>query len=156
MPRRYRDSGRYGLLQLKGFDEFYEKLADVVPVNIDKIVEKSFNEQTAIAKDALESRAKQSIPQSLTSKIQDHKEKNGNRYSYSVGWDRGKDPKTFEKVCWLNYGTPNRWSSRGYRGRINPRGFITNAKRSAAQRMKAQNAKLLQEIISEIKRGTEN
>ena len=160
MARDYLGSKRGKMVTIHGFSEMIEMLSELEKRGIDETTEKIFDECTDIIKDSVDKYADDNLPASLASKKTQFKVKNGNIFMYSYGWSRN-DPETFLKVCYLNYGTPKRYTKAGQRvmidgkwvtlgaarGRIQPRGFLSNAKRSASQKINARKKAMLKELL---------
>lgn len=148
MARQYGKRKQNQIVTLYGFSDWVEKIQRAVNTDIDRTIGKCFDKCANIVDAAIvEQMSKQSVPDSLRSKKSIMKEHYGNTYIFSDGWLR-RDEKTFLKVCWLNYGTPRRQTRTGAnRGKIKARYFITNAKRSAAQRVRKVQKEALDEII---------
>ena len=94
------------------------------------------------------------VPASITNEITQNVdvENGGNRISCSVGWKmpqyNPRNPAAGYKAVFLNYGTPQRKTSKGAsRGKIEPRGFIARAKKAATPKVKKAQRKALQEIL---------
>lgn len=153
MARQYASRKRNQILTLYGFSEWVEKIQQAVDVNIDEVTEKCFEQCSEIVTEELDKKmTAKNVPQSLKSKVTSMKEHEGNYYVFSHGWTK-RDPASFAKVCYLNYGTPKRFTKDGkYRGKIDARGFITNAKRAAAQRCKKAQKDALNEIMQGIEK----
>lgn len=162
MARDYLHGKSKGILTIHGFEEMAEMLQQLESGGVDESAGRVFEECCDIIKTALDTYSAASIPASLSSKKTEYKVHHGNVYQYAYGWDRGKDPDDFLKVCYLNYGTPNRstkdngqrvmiggeWVTMGHnRGKIAPRGFISNAKRSAAQKINARKRSMMKELL---------
>lgn len=150
MARKYGKRKKNEIITLYGFDEWANRVKEAANVDVDKAIEKCFEECSNIVDDALESQMqKANVPQSLRAKKSIYKDRRGNVYVFSDGWLK-RDEEAFLKICYLNYGTPKRYTKAGaYRGKISPRYFITNAKRSAAQKVK----KVQKDALNEIMKG---
>ena len=135
------------MVTIHGFAEMAEMLTQLEKRGVDEVTEKLFDESCDIVKNAMDTYARQSIPADLAAKQTAFKVKRGNVFMYAYGFDRNKNPDDFLKACYLNYGTPRRTTTKGaYRGKIEPRGFISNAKRSAAQQMNAKKKAMMKEL----------
>ena len=152
MARQYAKRKQNQIITLYGFSEFIEKIQQYVDVDIDKEAEKCFEKCADIVVEELDKRMQHdNVPKSLQVKVTDLKEHVGNSYTFSHGWTK-RDPETFQKVCYLNYGTPKRFTKSGaYRGAVTARGFISNAKRAAAQRCRKAEKDMLNEIVKGLK-----
>lgn len=136
------------MLTIHGFAEMAEMLQQLEQRGVDEVTEKLFDESCDIVKNAMDTYARQSIPADLAAKQTSFKVKHGNRFMFAYGFDRSKNPDDFLKACYLNYGTPRRATAKGAnRGEVKARGFISNAKRSAAQKMNARKKAMLQELM---------
>ena len=148
MARQYLKQRRGQMVTIHGFAEMAEMLAQLEKRGVDEVTEKLFDESCDIVKSAMDTFAQQSIPADLAAKQTAFKVKRGNIFMYSYGFDRNKNPDDFLKACYLNYGTPRRTTMKGAnRGAVQPRGFISNAKRSAAQKMNARKKTMLKELM---------
>lgn len=165
MARNYASKSRG--IRLYGFDDFITALQKAESIDVDQAAKQCFDQCCDIVVEALDSKMKDAdVPESLQSKVSTFRVYKHNKYLFSYGWGRADD-ETFTKVCYLNYGTPHRyvrndsqrvqidgkWVTVGdYRGKINPRDFISNAKRSAAQRMKKVQKDALKKIMDGLKK----
>lgn len=141
------------MLTIHGFSEMAETLQQLEKRGVDEVTEKLFDECCDIVENAMDTYAKQSIPAELAEKQQRFKVKHGNRFMFAYGFNRNTNPDDFMKACYLNYGTPRRTTAKGAnRGAVQPRGFISNAKRSAAQKINAKKKAMLQELAKEVNR----
>lgn len=135
------------MVTIHGFAEMAEMLTQLEKRGVDEVTEKLFDESCDIVKTAMDTFAAQSIPADLAAKQKSFKVKRGNVFMFAYGFNRNTDPEDFLKACYLNYGTPRRFTAKGaYRGQVQPRGFISNAKRSAAQKMNAKKKAMLKEL----------
>ncbi len=151
MARDYANQKRGQMVTIHGFAEMAEMLTQLEKRGVDEVTEKLFDESCDIVKNAMDTYAQQSIPADLAAKQTSFKVKRGNVFMFAYGFDRNKNPDDFLKACYLNYGTPRRATEKGAnRGKVEPRGFISNAKRSAAQKMNARKKAMLKELA---KRG---
>ena len=136
------------MVTIHGFSEMAEMLMQLERRGVDEVTEKLFDESCDIVKNAMDTYAQQSIPADLAAKQKSFKVKRGNRFMFAYGFNKSTDPDDFLKACWLNYGTPRRTTaSVANRGMVQPRGFISNAKRSAAQKMNAKKKDMLKELM---------
>lgn len=148
MARQYLSQKRGQMVTIHGFAEMAEMLTQLEKRGVDEVTEKLFDESCAIVKNAMDTYAAQSIPADLAAKQTAFKVKQGNVFMFAYGFDRNKNPDDFLKACYLNYGTPKRTTKSGaYRGEVKARGFISNAKRSAAQKMNARKKAMLKELM---------
>lgn len=137
------------MLTIHGFEEMAEILTQLEKRGVNATTEKLFDECCEIIRTSMDTYAKNSIPDSLSSKQTEWKVKRGNRFMYAYGFDKTKNPEEFLKACYLNYGTPRRHTKRGEdRGKVEPRGFISNGKRSAAQKINARKKTMMKELLS--------
>jgi hypothetical protein len=161
LARNYLGGKNRGVLTIHGFAEMAELLSQLEKRGVDEVTQKLFDESCSIVKNAMDTYAAAAIPADLAAKQTEYKVVRGNVYQYAYGFDRNKNPDDFLKACYLNYGTPERstkdgkqrvmingkWVTLGTgRGKIAPRGFISNAKRSAAQKMNARKRAMLKEL----------
>ena len=147
MARQYASQKRGQMVTIHGFAEIAEALAELEKRGVDDVTGKLFDESCDIVKNAMDTYAQQSIPADLAAKQTTFKVKHGNVFMFAYGFDRNKNPDDFLKACYLNYGTPSRETSKGAnRGKVDARGFISNAKRSAAQKLNAKRKAVLQEL----------
>lgn len=147
MARQYAKQKRGQMVTIHGFEEMAETLAQLEKRGVDEVTEKLFDESCDIVKNAMDTYARQSIPADLAAKQTSFKVKRGNVFMFAYGFDRNKNPDDFLKACYLNYGTPRRATAKGAnRGEIKARGFISNAKRSAAQKINARKKAMLKEL----------
>lgn len=148
MARNYLGSKRGQMVTIHGFEEMVDMLEQLEKRGVDEATEKIFDECCDIIEESVDEYAAQKIPADLAAKKTRFKVKRGNVFMYAYGWDRNKNPDDFLKVCYLNYGTPKRTTQAGYnRGKIAPRGFLSNAKRAAKQRINARKKTMLKEIL---------
>lgn len=148
MARQYQNQRRGQMVTIHGFAEMAETLAQLEKRGVDEASSKLFDESCDIVKNAMDTYAAQSIPADLAAKQTAFKVKRGNIFMFAYGFDRNKNLDDFLKACYLNYGTPRRTTQQGAnRGKIQPRGFISNAKRSAAQKLKAKQKAMLKELM---------
>lgn len=148
MARDYLKQRRGQMVTIHGFAEMAEMLAQLEKRGVDEVTEKLFDESCDIVKNAMDTYARQNIPADLAAKQTAFKVKRGNRFMFAYGFDRNKNPDDFLKACYLNYGTPKRTTAKGAnRGEVQARGFISNAKRSAAQKMNARKKAMLKELL---------
>lgn len=147
MARQYAKQKRGQMVTIHGFSEMAEMLQQLEKRGVDEVTTKLFDESCEIVKTAMDTYAAQSIPADLAAKQKQYKVRHGNVFQYAYGFDRNSDPEAFLKACYLNYGTPHRSTGKGaYRGKVSPRGYISNAKRSAAQKMNQRKKAMLQEL----------
>jgi hypothetical protein len=151
MARNYSNSKRSGGVRLYGFEELVAALQRAEQIAVDAAAQKCFDKCSEIAVDALnEKMEKADVPASIKNAASTFKYHSGNIYMFSYGWGKS-DKDTFNKVCYLNYGTPPRYTKKGaYRGKIEARGFISNAKRAAAQKMRKAQKDALKEMLGDI------
>ena len=148
MARQYGSQKRGQMVTIHGFSEMAEMLQQLEKRGVDEITTKLFDESCEIVKTAMDTYAAQSIPAELAAKQKQYKVRRGNVFQYAYGFDRNSDPEDFLKACYLNYGTPHRSTEKGaYRGKVQARGFISNAKRSAAQKMNARKKAMMKELM---------
>ena len=148
MARQYAKQKRGQMVTIHGFAEMAELLQQLEQRGVDETTEKLFDESCAIVKNAMDTYAQQSIPADLAAKQKQFKVRRGNVFMFAYGFDRNSDPEEFLKACYLNYGTPRRTTAKGAnRGKVQPRGFISNAKRSAAQKINARKKEMLKELL---------
>lgn len=148
MARQYAKQKRGQMVTIHGFEEMTEMLTQLEKRGVDEVTEKLFDECCDIVKNSMDTYAQQSIPADLAAKQKAFKVKHGNRFMFAYGFDRNANPEDFLKACYLNYGTPRRTTKKGAnRGEIQPRGFISNAKRSAAQKINAKKKAMLKELM---------
>ena len=135
------------MVTIHGFAEMAEMLQQLENRGVDQVTEKLFDECCGIVRNAMDTYARQSIPADLAAKQTAFKVKRGNVFMYAYGFDRNRNPDDFLKACYLNYGTPRRYTGKGaHRGLVQPRGFISNAKRSAAGKINARKRAMLKEL----------
>lgn len=153
MARQYGKRKQNQILTLYGFEQWAESLQRAVDTDIDSAIEKCFNKCADIVDEALETQMQiKKVPESLKSKKSVWKEHRGNVYIFSDGWLK-RDEESFLKVCYLNYGTPMRETKSGAnRGKISARYFISNAKRSAAQRVRKVQKDALDKVLGDLKK----
>ena len=148
MARQYASQKRGQMVTIHGFSEMAEMLQQLEKRGVDEVTEKLFDESCNIVKTAMDTFAQQSIPADLAAKQKEFNVRRGNVFMYAYGCDRNSTPEEFLKACYLNYGTPRRYTGKGaHRGKVQPRGFISNAKRSAAQKMNARKKAAMQELM---------
>lgn len=148
MARKYTSSKRGQMVTIHGFTEMAEMLQQLEKRGVDDATGKVFDECCDIIETAVDTYAQQSLPADLAAKKTRFKVKRGNVFMFSYGWDRNANLADFLKVCYLNFGTPKRQTKEGYnRGEIKARGFLSNAKRSAAQKINAKKKNMLKEIL---------
>lgn len=148
MARQYAKQKRGQMVTIHGFAEMAELLTQIEKRGVDEVTEKLFDECCDVVESTMDAYARQSIPADLAAKQKRFKVKHGNTFMFAYGFNRNTDPDDFVKACYLNYGTPHRTTSAGaYRGRVQPRGFISNAKRSAAQKINARKKAMLKELL---------
>ena len=149
MARQYESRSKGGI-RLYGFDEFLDTLERMEAKGIEQAAEKCFDLCADVVVQSMNEKMTQAqVPSSLRDEARTFRVKNHGIYMFSYGWNK-KDAETFRKVCYLNYGTPPRYTNKGaYRGRVEARGFITNAKRSAAQKMR----KIQKDALKEMTKG---
>lgn len=167
MARQYAKQKRGQMVTIHGFAEMAEMLTELENRGVDEVSGKLFDECCDIVRNSMDTYAQASIPADLAAKQSEFKVKRGNVFMYAYGFDRNKNPDDFMKACYLNYGTPNRstskdglrvmvggnWVTLGRnRGKVEPRGFISNAKRSAAQKMNARKRAMLKELMGRAKK----
>lgn len=158
---------RKAVLEIKGFDEFYEKLQKM-EVDTDKVAKQKFDECMNILETEMRKKATEAgLAPRLLSGITKQTWGTGGSGSWigEVGWktSKQKNPLSdFHKVVFFNYGTPTRqahtenqrfklngnWVTLGTsRGAIKARGFIKKAKLAASRRTKTLMKKTLQEML---------
>ena len=148
MARQYATQKRGQMVTIHGFSEMAEILQQLEQHGVDELTTKLFDESCDIVKNAMDTFARQSIPADLAAKQKAFKVRRGNVFMFAYGFDRNSDPEDFLKACYLNYGTPRRYTQKGaHRGKLQPRGYISNAKRSAAQKMNARKKAMLKELM---------
>lgn len=166
MARKYGKRKKNEIITLYGFEDWANRIKEAANVGVDKAIDKCFEECSNIVDNALEDQMQRTnVPQSLRAKKSIYKDRRGNVYVFSDGWLK-RDEEAFLKICYLNYGTPKRATKEGgqrvqidgkwvtvgvNRGVLKPRYFITNAKRSAAQRVKKVQKDALNEIMKGVK-----
>lgn len=147
MARQYAKQRRGQMVTIHGFSEMAEMLQQLEKRGVDEVTGKLFDECCDIVQTSMDTYARQSIPADLAAKQTAFKVRRGNVFMFAYGFDRNKNPDDFLKACYANYGTPRRYTSKGaHRGKIQPRGFISNAKRSAAQKINARKKAMLKEL----------
>lgn len=156
MARQYRGKG---MVTIHGFEEMVELLQQMEKTGIDQAADQVFDECCDIIKTSMDSYAAGAIPADLAAKQSEFKVKRGNTRMYAYGFS-DNDHESKMKACYLNYGTPRRattkevkvqingrWVNLGTdRGKIAPRGFISNGKRSAAQKINAKKKEMLKRL----------
>ena len=148
MARQYATQKRGQMVTIHGFAEMAEMLKQLEQRGVDEVTTQLFDESCEIVKNAMDTYAQQSIPADLAAKQKQFKVRRGNVFMFAYGFDRNSDPEDFMKACYLNYGTPKRSTAKGAnRGEVQARGFISNAKRSAAQKMNARKKAMLKELM---------
>lgn len=154
-------------IELKGFDEFYEKLQRVSD-NADKVAEKKFDECLSIIESELKNKGQAAGLSShlLQGITRDTLVFNGS-WLAKVGWKQRKAEagyiSDYHKVIFLNYGTPRRkvktdkqkiaingdWKTlTNDRGEIMKRGFIKRAKLSSNRKIKTLMKNTLHEMLN--------
>lgn len=136
-------------LRIYGFEEFITALQKLEDKGIDDAAEDCFNECADIVVECLDKKMSETgVPESLKNKIQTTRiiSPQTNNYKFAYGWGDA-DPDAHDKVCYLNYGTPERHNRGAYRGKVEPRYFISNAKRAAANRMKKVQKDTLKKML---------
>ena len=148
MARQYATRKKGQMVSIHGFSEMVELLQQLEKQGVDEAADRIFDECTGIVKSSMQQYAAAALPADMAAKQTEWKVKGSNVRLYAFGFDRNKHPDEFLKACYLNYGTPHRYTAAGaYRGKINPRGFISNAKRSAAQKINARKKTMLKELL---------
>lgn len=156
MARQYRGKG---MVTIHGFTEMLEILQQMEKTDIDEAADQVFDECCDIIKTSMDSYANGAIPADLAAKQTEFKVKRGNTRMYAYGFS-DNDHESKMKACYLNYGTPRRTAKKGVhvmingkwvtlgqdRGQIAPRGFISNGKRSAAQKINARKKAMLKQL----------
>lgn len=149
MARQYASQKRGQMVTIHGFEEMAEMLEQLEKRGVDEATEKIFEECCQTIQQSVDQYSAQSLPADLNAKKKKFKVRNGNIFMFAYGWSRYTDLEDFLKVCYLNYGTPKRSTAKGYnRGEIEPRGFLSNAKRSAANKINARKKSMLEEIMN--------
>lgn len=149
MARQYAKQKRGQMVTLYGFTELVEVFDQLEKSGVDAAAEKVFDECCETIKQSVDQYSAQSLPADLNAKKKQFKVHDGNVFMFAYGWSRNTDLEDFMKVCYLNYGTPPRETAKGYnRGKIEPRGFLSNAKRSAAQKINKRKKDMLKEIMN--------
>ena len=157
MARQYRNKG---MVTIHGFEEMVELLQQMEKTGVDQAADQVFDECCTIIKSSMDSFAYAAIPADLASKQTEFKVKHGNLRMYAYGFS-DHDHESKMKACYLNYGTPRRTTTRKVvaqvngrvvnlgtnRGQIAPRGFISNGKRSAAQKINARKKAMLKQLV---------
>lgn len=147
MARQYQNRKRGQMVTIHGFSEMAEMLQQLEKRGVDEVTGKLFDECCDIVQTAMDTYARQSIPADLAAKQTKFKVRRGNVFMFAYGFDKNQNPADFLKACYLNYGTPKRYTGKGaHRGKVEPRGFISNAKRSAAQKINARKKAMLKEL----------
>lgn len=151
---------RKSMLQLKGFEEFLEKLNEAQKLT-DKEIDDCWTKCSENLYDELYNKAKSAgLSNNLLEKMDEKYYRQQNVYSYEVGWKKQKPSKTNPlpdtyKVMFFNYGTPKRTTKAGYnRGEesSHPRGshgFIKKAKLAAYRK----NQKFYSDTLDKILKG---
>lgn len=153
-------------LELKGFDEFYEKLQKVSD-NVDEVAEKKFNECVDILENELRTKAQAAgLAPRLLKQITKDTHIGKGYWRGEVGWksSKQKNPLSdFYKVVFWNYGTPTRtvkkenvknqldgnWTTLGKnRGSIMKHGFIKRAKLAASRKIKTLMKNTMKEMLN--------
>lgn len=162
MARQYLKQKRGQMVTIHGFDEMIELLDQLEKRGVEEAAGQVFDECCEIIESSMDSYTAKHVPPSLKSKLTRFKVHRGNIFMFAYGWDRNKDPEDFMKVCYLNYGTPRRYTNKDGervqiggkwvtlsqdRGRVEARGFISNAKRSAGQKINAKKKRMLKDIL---------
>lgn len=148
------------MLQLKGFDEFIERL-EAAGAKMDNEGRKCFEKCGENLYDELYLKAQQAgLDERLLEQIDERFIEDYGIWYYEVGWKKQKPSSTnplpdVYKVMFYNYGTPRRKTKQGHnRGAEEPHpkgshGFIKKAKLAAARK----NKKLMKETLDKILRG---
>jgi hypothetical protein len=153
---------RSSTVQLKGFDDFLEKLQKA-GATMEGEGRKCFEKCAENLYDELYSKAqKAGLDNRLLEQIDEKFIESGNVWYYEVGWKKQKPsdsnplPDTY-KVLFYNYGTPKeRKTRKGYnRGKVSAHpkgshGFIKKAKLAVVQRNKKLQKETLEKIIGEL------
>lgn len=148
------------ICSIRGFQEMTELLHEMYYNSVDQAADKVFDECCDIIKDSMDSYAAGRIPADLAAKQTEFRIKHGNRRMFAYGFSEN-DHESKMKACYLNYGTPRRTSYPGQpvmidgkfvtlgqdRGKISPRYFISNGKRSAAQKINARKKAMLKQLL---------
>lgn len=155
---------RSGTVQLKGFDDFLEKL-QTAGASLEKEGEKCFKECTTVLYDELRTQAQNAgLAPRLVGKIREEAimKSGANIWYYEVGWKKQKPTKSSPlpdtyKVMFYNYGTPSeRFTKSGAsRGKESDHpkgshGFIKKAKLAAASKAKKIQKETLKKIIGDL------
>lgn len=157
MARQFR---KKGMVTIHGFAEMAELLQKMIDVDVDTAADKVFDECCDIVKQSMDAYIDPNVPADLAAKKTEFRMKHGNVRMFAYGFS-DQDPESKLKACYLNYGTPKRftnskthvkdargqWATTAYRGEISPRGFISNGKRSAAQKINAKKKAMLKELL---------
>lgn len=143
------------MLQLEGFDELITKLQQAGR-EVDFECEKMFSECCKVTTDTLVERARAAnLDEDLLKKMIRKKWHRYNVFHFEVGWEKphkGKPLPDAYKVMFINYGTPYRQTRKGEdRGRIEGRGFIGKAKKSAKYKVKRLQKKFLEDVLKDLK-----
>lgn len=144
MARQYKKGS---MVSIRGFEEMAELLHEMYYKSVDEAADRMFDECCDIVKNAMDTYARQSIPADLADKQTEFRIKRGNRRMFAYGFS-DNDHESKMKACYLNYGTPRRSTTKGaYRGKVAARGYISNGKRSAAQKINARKKAMLKELM---------
>lgn len=155
---------RTSILDIEGFEEFYEKLQQA-SMNAEREAKKCLDECGQILKSEIETQAKKAeLEPYLLNEMFEDKVSNSGIWSYEVGWRKpnitykGELPDTY-KVLFYNYGTPsNRYTRSGEnRGQEqshpqNSKGFIHKAKISARRKVKKKQKEYFDKIITRLEK----
>ena len=156
MARQYRKTT---MVKIHGFQDMMEMLQKMEKVGVDQAADKVFDECCDIIKESMDSFANGAIPADLAAQQTQFKVTRGNVRMFAYGFSE-QNHEAKMKACYLNYGTPRRTGKAGQRvmingkwvtlgldrGQIAPRGFISNGKRSAAQKINARKKKMLKQL----------
>lgn len=153
-------------ITLQGFDEFYERLSKMSKT-ADAVATKKFQECTDVIESELrEKAAAAGLAPRLVNQIRKKTEHKNTVWHAEVGWEPkkgGEQASDFEKVVYINYGTPSRYTRvqsqhlmlngrwqtvSNYRGHIREHGFVRDAKKSASKKCKRIMKKTLEEIMN--------
>ena len=139
------------MLQLKGFDDLFEKIRKAGG-SIDKAAETCLRDSAEIMQAELKAQMQAAgVDSDLVMSMPPPKIIiDGNRYSAAVGYDKGnydpRNPSDGYKVVFLNYGTPHRTMH----GKVAARGFIQAAKKKARPKIKEAQQATLEKILAEV------
>lgn len=170
MAKQWRNKS--GTLQLKGFEEFYEKLL-AAGKSADTEAQKLFDDSARNLNDELAKKAADAgLSNRLIGQITEDKiaMPQKNLWYYSAGWKKPRPSKPLPdtyKVMFYNYGTPSgrhtkdggqrvniggKWVTLGTnRGIEKPHGFIKKAKLAAARKNKKLCEETLEKILGDLK-----